>query len=234
MPPYNDLQDKQNAKDALLAMAEQWRRAGLAAPDTRRYMTMIDENSDQGSGEESWEDEDEDNYEETEDIESNSEEDDAQWFQIRESPNKGVAVFALKDIHRGTRILTEKSLLDAVKLTSDYDLIPTFELWKKLPKAKQDHYVCLHPVEHMRQEILKKMIPRGRDEKMPYVVANMIAHIGAVFSANSFDDSVYQYALRFNHSCTPNCNQSPTDLNEGEMRIHAVRDINAGEELSVY
>lgn len=31
-------------------MAEQWRGAGLAVPDTSRYLAMIDDNSDQGSG----------------------------------------------------------------------------------------------------------------------------------------------------------------------------------------
>jgi hypothetical protein len=223
--------DKEAAKATLAAMAEQFRRAGLAVPDTSRYMAMLDENSDsEEESEGSWEDEDEEVEDENLEEESDIDEDDDKRIEFRQTPDKGVAAFALKDIPRGTRLLTEKPLLNIITVDGKYDPLPNFERWKKLPQQDQDDYASLHAIEHVRQEILETLIPQGQ-EGMSFILANQIANLGAVYAANGFGESVYKYASRINHSCTPNCNQSPTD---DEMRFHAVRDIKAGEELSVY
>lgn len=260
MPPYNDQQDKQNAKDALLAMAHQWRTAGFAVPDTSPYLAMIAEDSDRVSGEKSWEDKDEEQDEDEDEDEDGDEdevevvdegedkdgevenddegesgnhEEDDKMLVFRRTPRNGIAAFALRDIPRGTRLLKEKSIFDLVVHNGEYDYIASFGAWKELPEEVHDDYAFLHPVQHTRLEILQKLIPHGKNG-MYYVLADMIATLGAIYAANSFGDGVYKYASRINHSCTPNCNQSPTDLNEGEMRIHTVRDIKQGEELTVY
>jgi hypothetical protein len=197
--------------------------------DMSQCQGLLDEDGD----EEEEEEEEKDDSWDDEEGESDSNGEDIIIFEIRKTPGKGFGAFARKDIPRGTRLISEKPLLEVV--TDDdnnFKPEPTFELWKKLPKSKQVEYASLHPSERMRQTILSKLIPRGK-EGMPFVVANVIANLGAIYAANGFGPAVYKSASRFNHSCTPNCNQSPSDVT-GEMGIHTVRDIKAGEELTVY
>jgi hypothetical protein len=107
----------------------------------------------------------------------------------------------------------------------------TFPLFRALPKQKQHAYLPLVPSSRIHWKILPTLLTQK--EGFPQEVAHMVCYIGAIFSANGFGNSVYEIASRFNDSCTPNCNQSPSDLTN-KMAIHTVRDIKAGEELTGY
>lgn len=145
--------------------------------------------------------------------------------EVKESTGKGLGVFAITDIPCGARVLAEEPLLRVDEGNgSAKDILSAFQ---KLSVSQQELYFQLHgfagaafkrSAENEIGRAWQAIPPTERD-------------ILAIWAANAFGH-VYLLGSRFNHSCIPNIHfaHNPT---LGKETFHAVRNIAAGEELTI-
>nr|POF15350.1 set domain-containing protein 5 [Quercus suber] len=136
-------------------------------------------------------------------------------LSVREVPDKGLGMVSRVKISKGSRIIAEKCLLSTEE-TSIKALEPS--LWVEfdsLPNEKRSLYLSLcnsHPrISPMRGIFETNALPCGPD-----------SDLRAVFFGIS----------RINHSCAANCHYNWNPHREIGT-IHAMRDIPAGEELTI-
>lgn len=151
------------------------------------------------------------------------------YYEVRESPNKGLGAFATTDIPRGTRLTLEEPLLMAKRGQVGRSLTQTtWEAYAAMSLSKGEAYDQLYYAPRLYDiyvaEVQKSV--RGASDD----IMECMARVAATRASNSYGDGVYELGSRFNHSCTPNCNQS--DTGDGKMAIYSVRDVKAGEELT--
>lgn len=153
----------------------------------------------------------------------------ASFYEIRDSPNKGLGAFAKVDIPRGTRLILEEPLLVAKPGANGESLTQTtFQAYQAMSLPKGEAYDQLYyaPRLYDLYEAEVRKSTKGLSEDM----VECIARVAATRSSNSYGSGVYELSSRFNHSCTPNCNQ--VDAGKGKMAVYSVRDVEAGEELT--
>ncbi|TID24193.1 SET domain containing protein [Venturia nashicola] len=127
-------------------------------------------------------------------------------IDIRQTKDRGQAIFAARDIPRGTKILSEWALLVA-----DNDSKSVEAVFKSLPLKKQKAYLEL---------------VRSNDGKSENVVYS-------IFVANNHNNVVLQFGSRFNHSCIPVVERLERRL--GRTMVYefvTLRHVRAGEEIS--
>jgi hypothetical protein len=144
---------------------------------------------------------------------------------VKESTGKGLGVFATTDIPRGARVLAEEPLL---KVDEEYgsakDILPAFE---RLSVSQKNSYLQLRGYAGAAfKRSAEKEIGRAWQ-----AMSLMEREILAIWAANAFGH-VYLLGSRFNHSCIPNINFAYNPALHKET-FHAVRDITAGEELTI-
>jgi hypothetical protein len=147
-------------------------------------------------------------------------------IEMKESPRKGLGIFAKEDIPRGTRIIAERALLkiDRQNMSDAKDIVVAFE---SLSFSAQRIYLQLHAYACDRFKSAAEH-ELGQDwERMPELHRRVLA----IYAANAFG-SVFLLGSRINHSCTPNVHFAYNPALEEET-FHAVRDIRAGEELTI-
>lgn len=154
----------------------------------------------------------------------------SRYYEIRESLEKGLGAFATTDIPRGTRLTLEEPLLMAKRGQVGRSLTQTtWKAYATMCLSKREAYDQLYYAPRLYDiyvaEVQKSV--RGASDD----IKECMARVAATRASNSYGDGVYELGSRFNHSCTPNCNQSNTG--DGKMAIYSVRDVQAGEELTV-
>lgn len=145
--------------------------------------------------------------------------------EVRESQGKGLGIFAIANIPRGTRVIAEAALLKLDRKSGDARNI--LQAFNSLPTAEQNLYLELHgfACAAFRRAAEQEM---GQSwQSMPELQRRVLA----IFAANAFGD-VFFLGSRINHSCIPNINFAYNSVLEKET-FHAVRDITAGEELTI-
>lgn len=158
-------------------------------------------------------------------------------YKIRDAPGKGKGLFATKNIARGSRIMAESPLFlladkgvteipIAVASLSSTQQQTLFELSSDWPMENilelTEWMKHLQSFDVRRIVELKGMSPRRQAIAIAIVETN--AHTTGAGSG------LFPEASRINHSCIPNVYHSwNTAL--GKTTIHAIRDIEAGEEL---
>lgn len=164
-------------------------------------------------------------------------------YKVTPIPNKGLGVIALQTIPAGTRITSEAPILKALREPDGIDPFPVYEAFEALPPSAQDEYSLLSASQNQIENALDCI---DDDDDLPEGLREWIAKIAAIFECNNFeigtqsevqDDGsvmtlagVFPLAARINHSCRPNVAQTwNTEINQ--LTIHAIRDIQAGEEL---
>ncbi|EME78264.1 uncharacterized protein MYCFIDRAFT_80693 [Pseudocercospora fijiensis CIRAD86] len=160
-------------------------------------------------------------------------------FEMRLSPGKGYGLFATRRIPVGARILGEKLLL----AIDPSDLANVHRKYLKLTadeRAVYDSLSCFHP-SHIDFEqaanVYVAMSPRYHyvsNEALETLKGEVVKAMG-IFSANNFilaggNQGVFALASRINHSCVPNVHHT-NNPNIRRETVHAMRDIEAGEEL---
>ena len=139
-------------------------------------------------------------------------------YIIKESPGKGLGMFATTDIQKGTRILTEKpffTLATSPELSWSDPYAPNdiSEAFDRLTNRKRLKYMQLH-------------CPKRKDCSV----------LVSIYEANCYEmgqgDCICYEASRINHSCVPNSHYSWND-NIRRLTVHAVKDIHEGEEITV-
>jgi hypothetical protein len=153
------------------------------------------------------------------------------------SHSHGFGVFAAKDIPKGTRITSEKPLLNSFREPDTCDPLQVYELFtEKLADVEQEVYLKLSASLIQTQNALECM-----DDDLDPEVSGLVSKVWSIFETNAFNigepdeegvvmAGVFELASRFNHSCRPNVAQT-FNVNSNQLTIHAIRHITKGEEM---
>lgn len=139
-----------------------------------------------------------------------------QLFEIQAVPEKGKGLVASVNIARGTRILHEAPLFTTLQF-SPIELMENHivKKLKSLSKDQQRQFLSLHNNfrgKHPFSGIVKtNALPCGSS-----------SNVGGIYPTICF----------LNHSCLPNAHNNWNADTKRET-IHAIRDINAGEEITI-
>lgn len=134
-------------------------------------------------------------------------------------------MFAKTNILCGTRVIAEPALLKINRETGNAkDIVRDFE---SLPSSQQNLYLKLHGYacdlfKHAAEHEMEQ-----NWQQMPKLHRTVLA----IYAVNAFGD-VFLLGSRINHSCIPNIHFAYNSVLEEET-FHAIRDIMAGEELTI-
>jgi hypothetical protein len=142
------------------------------------------------------------------------------YIEVRALIGKGLGIFAKKSIPRGTRVLAESPLLRATTFSNHgVDVQTAFD---NLTPREQEAFLDLHGYA---SETLKK-------DNNWTMLPSLNRKVLAIYAANRWGRDVFQLASRFNHCCIPNLHNAYNPTIQKET-FHSIRDIQAGEELTV-
>ncbi|KAJ4366708.1 hypothetical protein N0V95_000036 [Ascochyta clinopodiicola] len=162
-------------------------------------------------------------------------------YTVRALPGKGYGCIALRHIPRGTRILTDTPLLSvpgAVYMASDIE-----QAFASLTPEQQNLYQTLHsghgqPTSSWPSTIHASVPLPERQRITEQHAARTSPHatLLSIFQTNCMEQGhgagVFAHASRFNHACNPNACFSWNGA-IGRETIHTMRDIAAGEEITL-
>jgi len=142
-------------------------------------------------------------------------------YTIREVPGKGKGLFATTLIPRGTRILSEVPIFLVPRDEPDLavlDDIVVNETNHRLTEEQRHAFFDLH-VANAQDETYSRALGIARTNVLPL---GPDARLGGLFLD----------ASRINHSCS---NNAHNNWNEhiGRLTIHAMRDIQEGDEITI-
>lgn len=159
-------------------------------------------------------------------------------FEVKETPNKGLGMFAIDLIPRGTTILEEKPLF--ILYGQDYLVEEIEAAFAQMMPESKEKYLSLHSIHGLRDGGLNPLhAPYYMDRRRVSWFGRMkarsarVANVVSIFFANSMsagDDAavVLHEGSRINHSCVPNASYV-WSAELGMERIRSVKDIAAGE-----
>ena len=130
-------------------------------------------------------------------------------YEIRPSEGKGLGVFALVNIPKGTRIMADRCLFSVIGPKALYSEIEA--AFNELSPEDKRSYMQLRCPDHP-----------GRSPVIRIWDANCFAM--------GHDTGIFLLASRINHSCTPNAHFA-WNTNIGRETVHAIIDISAGQEI---
>jgi hypothetical protein len=146
-------------------------------------------------------------------------------IEVKSTALKGLGVFAKADILRGTRVIAESALLRFDGIATDAtEIVRVFET---LFLPEQSSYLELHGYAC---DLYKHAVEQATGQSW-HILPELHRKVLAIYAANSFD-RVFLLGPRINHSCIPNIDFAYNRTLEKET-FHAVRDITAGEELTI-
>lgn len=175
-------------------------------------------------------------------------------YESRQTPHRGVGLFALKDIRAGTVIIREFPVFTVLDDDDDLRVLTKFKL---ISSDMRESFLTLQaghclPTRVTLFDDLEWMMrlsqgPLWTQLQKQYFVQAWLANyalidtmdmrILGVLRNNSRilrdgRSAVYVKSSRLNHSCRPNCRDTE-EMNGLSMRIEAVKDIPCGEELLI-
>lgn len=145
--------------------------------------------------------------------------------EVRESGGKGLGVFARSNIPQGTRVISEPALLEVSSVDSNAkDIVLAFD---QLPLSQQESFLKLHgyACDSFKRAAEREMQQTWQE------IPELHRTVLAIYAANAFG-SVFLLGSRINHSCLPNIHFAYNSMLKEET-FHAIRDIMAGEELTI-
>jgi hypothetical protein len=179
-------------------------------------------------------------------------------YSIRSAGPKGLGVFAKSFIPRGTRIFSEEPLLSIPQNTDASSLYSTSRLLspeKRIQLLQLSSHVnreqsiirwnqaFFHIIKQTFSDLRAKLGGRGPTAALSFPRPGSIkqhSSILSIFRSNAFaigakskiHQAVFPLISRINHSCIPN-SQGNFHETLGKFNIHATRDINIDEELTL-
>ncbi|CAF3542590.1 unnamed protein product [Fusarium graminearum] len=137
--------------------------------------------------------------------------------ELQEVPGKGQGLIATRKIPKGTRILSEKAIIRVPEIFANIAAV----------SASIGRQVDSLPPDQREAFLSMCNIYPSDDDTSPY--------LGIVRSNGlpmDFGSGVFLQASRINHACD---NNAQKDYNEGIKRhtVHALRDIEEGEEITI-
>jgi hypothetical protein len=154
----------------------------------------------------------------------------AQLFEVRETSEKGMGLFATCDISQGTRILCEAPLLEIPFNRLHY----TWKCFCDLSSQAKSTYDRLCSKAPSNIDFEKEVHFPDPEQDTPASRGSQIK-VMKIFSVNNFvlydgHYGVFALASRMNHSCVPNVHFT-SNAQIRKSTVHAARDVVAGEEL---
>ncbi|KAL4860602.1 hypothetical protein BDV12DRAFT_204871 [Aspergillus spectabilis] len=140
-------------------------------------------------------------------------------YAIRSIPGKGKGLVATERIAKGTRILSES---------------PIFRVPRDKPSIKALEGIVKNEVNRLtakQQAVffdLTNIYGDAHSHALGIARTNVLPLVGAAKSSSG----LFLDASRINHSCRHNA-QNTWNENIGQVTIHALRDINAGTEITI-
>ncbi|PSK57777.1 Vacuolar protein sorting-associated protein 17 [Elsinoe australis] len=159
---------------------------------------------------------------------------------VRPVPNAGLGLFATAPIPAGTRLIRESPLLT---LSDMADLPDLYAKVIALSPSRRSHFWSLAAYRRRHDEV--DWIPAirstyGEDCDDFDALCDKVLHAWLIYETNRFtvrseggardQMGLFPLAARLNHSCRPNVFHRHNHL-IGRLTIHALRDIEAGEEV---
>ncbi|KAF1960971.1 SET domain-containing protein 5 [Byssothecium circinans] len=146
------------------------------------------------------------------------------YYAITTIPGKGKGVIATQKIPRGTRLLSEAPLFTVRRLTTIHSTATlNQQIAKKvkdLPKESQHAFFALHNA-HGKQKYGGVFLGIAKTNALPLGAGDDVA-LGGIFLE----------ASRINHACMSNA-QNTWNEALGKLMIHACKDIEEGEEITI-
>lgn len=154
-------------------------------------------------------------------------------YKVKAVEGKGLGVFAVRDLKRGTRIMCERPLIHLLK----GNLMDVPVEFSKLTGHEQALYLSLHCRPLDARDAARTNSVRTQEGLRPSAAAPSIEErlkIMAIYETNTFEAGegsvICAEASRINHSCLPNVHHCWNN-SIGRETVHAVKDIAAGEEI---
>lgn len=158
-------------------------------------------------------------------------------FEQRKVADKGMGLFATRDIRRGTLVISEKPLLEIVQNRLDL----AYHEYLRLPVGKRAAFDALHcylpsKIDAEHDARVCAIHFKISENELPHYIAEH-ARVMGIFACNDFQLAnghlgVFNTTSRLNHSCIPNVHHTNNPV-LGEETIYTIRDIKAGEELLI-
>ncbi|KAF5241669.1 hypothetical protein FAUST_3743 [Fusarium austroamericanum] len=138
-------------------------------------------------------------------------------FVVRDVPLKGKGLIATTKIPKGTRIIAESPLIKVPRECFSDDLLRQSVI-KELSKLSQDQRASFYSLLNSH--------PKWGEE------VGIVATNGLCAGPDQDDSAVFLTTSRINHSCKPNA-QNRWNQDLGKVTIHAVEDIEQGQEITI-
>ncbi|KAH7091539.1 hypothetical protein FB567DRAFT_558400 [Paraphoma chrysanthemicola] len=141
-----------------------------------------------------------------------------QCYEVRAIPGKGQGLVAIRDLFRGTRILSERPLFTVPRDTRSLQVAKKAVLrnLKSLSDEQRKAFYRLHNAH-------------GDDEDSALGIARTNT---LPLGAGSDTGGLFLQASRINHACNSNA-QNTWNSNTEQLNIHACRDITKDEEICI-
>jgi hypothetical protein len=137
-------------------------------------------------------------------------------YQIQAVPGKGQGLIAQQDIRTGTRILSEAPLFTTAGISSAGQMEGSIaNKLQCLSKVQQREFLFLH---------------NNHPGKQPF--SGIVQTNALPLGPGSSIGGIFPVISRINHDCHPNTQHTWNSSTKHET-IHAIRDIKAGEEITI-
>ncbi|KAI0115498.1 heterokaryon incompatibility protein-domain-containing protein [Nemania sp. FL0031] len=144
----------------------------------------------------------------------------AGMYALQDVPGKGKGLVAIQKISKGTRILSEEPIITIARnrLNGERPQISIYQQVASLNEHQQRAFLSMHNI-HPYEDAAERYLGIFKTNSLP---AEAVGDTGAIFLE----------ACRINHACD---NNAQKNWNEKIKRhtVHALRDIDEGEEITI-
>jgi len=142
-------------------------------------------------------------------------------YAIQDVPGKGKGLVAIEKILKGTRILCEEPIITTPQDEPDSEKLRTSigQQVDALSEYQRQAFLSMHNI-HAYGNIAEKYLGIVRTNGLP-------------IGTDGIDGGIFLEACRINHACDNNA-QKHWNENIKRYTIHALRDIDEGEEITIY
>ena len=141
-------------------------------------------------------------------------------FAVRDIPGKGKGLVAIQMIPKGTRILSEQPIITLPEFGLERELSESIrQQVDSLTKRQRRVFLSMHNI-HPYENTIQQYFGIARTVALPIEI-------------DGAEAGIFLDASRINHACD---NNAQKDWNENIQRhtVHALRDIEEGEEITIY
>jgi hypothetical protein len=142
-------------------------------------------------------------------------------YAIQDVLGKGKGLVAIRKISKGTRILCEEPIIITPQKEFDSERlqISISQQVDALSKEQRQDFLSMHNI-HAYRNIVEQYFGILRTNCLPV-------------ETDGIDGAIFLKACRINHACDNNA-QKHWNKNIKRHTVHALRDINEGEEITIY